>query len=72
MMALHGMVEDETQMVVVCYERIDGAGPYCRDPWRFLVMRPIKEKVTGEEFATRKRRCMGIRGRKELNEVGSS
>lgn len=24
--ALHGTVEDETQMVVVCYERIDGAG----------------------------------------------
>ena len=25
-MALHRTVEDETQMVVVCYERIDGAG----------------------------------------------
>lgn len=36
-MALHGTVEDETLMVVVCYERIDRTGGTVLAPWRFLV-----------------------------------
>lgn len=48
-MALHGtVVEDETLMVVLCYERIDGEGGIVQASWRFLVMRPIKEEVLGK------------------------
>jgi hypothetical protein len=34
-MALHGTVEDETQMVVVCYERIAGAEGMVQAPGDF-------------------------------------
>lgn len=45
MAALHGTVEDETQMAVLCVTKESmGAGRSRASPWRFLVMRNAVDK----------------------------